>query len=476
LIKKIEGLKMSKITDYPSPREMSVFQRFYENIKAIQEQNPEGKRYDRYLEFLRKDQGIKLKRGTATDILLFLMEKYINYEFNLHFVLPVISIRGVISEFKLDSYKSVKTKDEYENIRKSSVTRKGFLYMPDTWNSELYVISLGLKFFEEIMGVTGYPKVFQEKVKTYGKKFISVDPFIKELNHYQLSSLGKGVTFEYIKIQRAQAKLENKLPQPKIGKAFVPERGLEQVILPLENLQQIKEVITFINNIDKARKWGIPISPRIILAGEVGTGKTLAGEGITKELERNVYSVSSEHLVTKYIGDMAINIDEMFKYAEEHEKKSILIIEEIEGLLPSRSSKGLHKDTIRAINTFLASMEEKRDIIIIGTTNRPNEIDSAALSRFSMTIWFDFPTFDCLKKILYIHFKDIPNFLNLDLDDQIINMVESKFTGRNIRDLSVACGMIMLVGNKEELTIEIFSKALKRIKESKLVAEKSIAE
>lgn len=462
---------------FPSPGDLAKYQKFYEDIEAIKNEfasdneprNMEN-RFNKYVEYFKKEKGINFSRGIATDTLFLLIENYLLYKYALHFKLPIISIKGIMNILGYDKGDTkTTTKKEYDAIRKSAVHKKGYLITPDTWNSRAYIVSLGLHFFTDILEINTYAEIYEKKHYT---RFFNIDPLKEEFQDGVIDQLRNAVKSTYYIIRKNELKLKGKLPDPPVGRIIDPELSLDEVILSHSNRQYVTETIAFISNIKKAKDWGIKISPRVLLGGIVGTGKTLTASAMANVLQRKVYLVGSEHVTSKYIGETAKNIDKMFVYAETHRKTIILVIDEIEGLLPKRSSRNMHKDNVRAINTFLTNMETRTDIIIIGTTNRPTEIDAAAKSRFSSTIWFDYPDHQALEKILDLHFNKIPGYETIK--KRIDDLFDSQFTGRNIRDLSVACGMIMLAANIEALSQDIYEKAIQRIQNSLENSTKSI--
>jgi SpoVK/Ycf46/Vps4 family AAA+-type ATPase len=254
----------------------------------------------------------------------------------------------------------------------------------------------------------------------------------------------------------------------KLGRIITPKRDFNDLILSEENRREIEGFITTIKNRDKLLAWGIEYSPRILIGGIIGVGKSLSAEVIANKLGMVLYRISSEDVVGSYLGDTAKNIANSFKYTQANSNKVILFIDEIEGIIAKRvfDRSSADNEIARAVNTFLSLMEEVQNIIIIGTTNKLHEIDKACLSRFTKIVWFDFPDSKMLKEIIRIHFKDIPISSDLDLKELSQMLFKLNFSGRDIRNLTIEIAQEMLENNSEELNEEILAHCIDRLEKN----------
>lgn len=88
------------------------------------------------------------------------------------------------------------------------------------------------------------------------------------------------------------------------------------------------------------------------------------------------------------MGEAEKLVNALFEIARVH-KPSIIFIDEIDGLLEKRGES--QKSTSRTfINQFLSSMDgldkpEEDQILVLGTTNRPQDLDEAVIRRFVST-------------------------------------------------------------------------------------------
>lgn len=253
---------------------------------------------------------------------------------------------------------------------------------------------------------------------------------------------------------------------PDIGRVINPKVKLEDCILSKKNLTEIKGFIKTIKNREKLLIWGIEYAPKLLLAGTIGTGKSRTAEAIANELGMYLYRVSNEDVVASYLGETAKNIAKAFNHAKTFRNKLILFIDEIEGVIGKRmADSGASREVSRAVNTFLTLMEESKQLIIMGATNHFHQVDLAAQSRFTKTIWYELPDKEMLFQIFRIHLKNIPLDPRLELDKMIEKCIKLEYSGRDIRNLIVEITQEMLLYDKDQLTNKTIEKCMDRIQE-----------
>lgn len=170
------------------------------------------------------------------------------------------------------------------------------------------------------------------------------------------------------------------------------------------------------------------LPPRgILIHGPSGTGKTLLCKTLAPELCSNFLTLSSA-LISKFVGETENNIHNIFTQAKET-APAIILIDEIDSLCPSRESSA-EEYLKRIVSTFISeldSLDENSRVIILATTNKPNNIDSGLRrpGRLDKEIEIPVPTrvarYEILKQL-----ADNPKFV---VDDNIIQEVAEKTHG-----------------------------------------------
>jgi hypothetical protein len=189
----------------------------------------------------------------------------------------------------------------------------------------------------------------------------------------------------------------------------------------------------------------------ILLYGPPGTGKTFLARCIPALLgcgDSHVIQISATEVLSKWVGNSEENIRNLFAPARQaatnFENKGqvvVLIIDEIDGILPIRSdSSNSHRNGL--VNEFLSQMDglkELNNIVIVGTTNRLDQLDPAVRrpGRFDKIIEIKAP--DCADRleILEIHIAAMQKqgLLAPDVILKVIAQKTKRFTGADLRGL-----------------------------------------
>jgi SpoVK/Ycf46/Vps4 family AAA+-type ATPase len=118
--------------------------------------------------------------------------------------------------------------------------------------------------------------------------------------------------------------------------------------------------------------------------GPPGTGKTALAEHIARELQQPLMVRQASDLVSKYVGETEQNMARMFEEAEaEH---AVLLLDEADSFLRSRRMAERNYE-VSEVNEMLQGMERYKGVFIC-TTNLFEELDEAALRRFTFKIRF----------------------------------------------------------------------------------------
>lgn len=133
----------------------------------------------------------------------------------------------------------------------------------------------------------------------------------------------------------------------------------------------------------------------LLLFGPPGNGKTLLARAVATECSATFLNISAASLTSKYVGDGEKLVRALFAVARELQP-SIIFIDEVDSLLSERSSNE-HEATRRLKTEFLVEFDgipgnaDGDRIVILAATNRPQELDEAALRRFTKRIYVSLP-------------------------------------------------------------------------------------
>jgi len=118
--------------------------------------------------------------------------------------------------------------------------------------------------------------------------------------------------------------------------------------------------------------------------GMPGTGKTALAEHIAQALQRPLMIRQASDLSSKYVGETEQNMARMFEEAGTEE--AVLLLDEADSFLRSRRRAERNYE-VTEVNEMLQGMERFGGVFIC-TTNLFDELDEAALRRFTFKIRF----------------------------------------------------------------------------------------
>jgi len=118
--------------------------------------------------------------------------------------------------------------------------------------------------------------------------------------------------------------------------------------------------------------------------GPPGSGKTALAEHIAQSLQRPLMVRQASDLMSKYVGETETNMARMFEEAQA--EQAVLLLDEADSFLRSRRLAERQYE-VSEVNEMLQGMERHSGVFIC-TTNLFEDLDEAALRRFTFKIRF----------------------------------------------------------------------------------------
>jgi SpoVK/Ycf46/Vps4 family AAA+-type ATPase len=181
------------------------------------------------------------------------------------------------------------------------------------------------------------------------------------------------------------------------GMANLEDTLSRRVIEPLENPEAYAE-------------YGIDVLTGLLLYGPPGCGKTYVTEALAGELGHYFLEVTPADLTSKWMGQPAQNVADLFEVARANQP-CILFIDELDALAGSRSG-GMNTSERQLVNQLLTELEQVADddVVVVGATNLVDDIDAAIRrsGRFDERIEVPPPDADARRAILEVHLEDAP--------------------------------------------------------------------
>ena len=112
---------------------------------------------------------------------------------------------------------------------------------------------------------------------------------------------------------------------------------------------------------------------------------------------------------------------------------AIIFIDEIDSLVGSRENQSMHEATRRILSVILQRVEGfqgKGNNVLIGATNRKEDLDPALISRFDTSVRYNLPDFETRQSILRRYAKHLGRVALYNLAKE-----SEGFSSRDIKDM-----------------------------------------
>jgi transitional endoplasmic reticulum ATPase len=191
------------------------------------------------------------------------------------------------------------------------------------------------------------------------------------------------------------------------------------------DLEDVKQVLTEsvlwpLTYPDTFARLGVSPPRGVLLYGPPGCGKTYLVKAIAGTGKANVLSVKGAELLSKWVGDSERAVRELFRRAREA-APTLVFLDEVDALAPTRGQAtdgGTADRVVAALLTELDGVEDLRNVVVVGATNRPDLIDPALLrpGRLERLVYVPPPDATARAAILRASAKAVPLDEAVDLD------------------------------------------------------------
>uniref|UniRef100_A0A8R1TKB7 vesicle-fusing ATPase n=1 Tax=Onchocerca volvulus TaxID=6282 RepID=A0A8R1TKB7_ONCVO len=236
--------------------------------------------------------------------------------------------------------------------------------------------------------------------------------------------------------------------------------GLQNVKRELQELVQYP-----VEHPDKYLKFGMQPSRGVLFYGPPGCGKTLLAKAIAHECQANFISIKGPELLTMWFGESEANVRDVFDKASfsfdiacaRAAAPCVLFFDELDSVAKARGGNigdagGAADRVINQILTEMDGMSNKKNVFIIGATNRPDIIDSAILrpGRLDQLIYIPLPDEASRLQIFKANLRKTP--IATDLDLTYLAKTTVGFSGA---DLTEICQRACKLAIRESIEKEI---------------------
>nr|CDS29022.1 transitional endoplasmic reticulum atpase [Hymenolepis microstoma] len=210
--------------------------------------------------------------------------------------------------------------------------------------------------------------------------------------------------------------------------------GLEGVKRELQEMVQYP-----VEHPDLFLKFGMTPSKGVLFYGPPGCGKTLLAKAIANECQANFISIKGPELLTMWFGESEANVRDIFDKARQA-APCVLFFDELDSIAKARGGSvgdagGAADRVINQLLTEMDGMSSKKNVFIIGATNRPDIIDGAILrpGRLDQLIYIPLPDEKSRIAIFQANLRRSP--VAKDVDIKYLAKCTNGFSGADLTEI-----------------------------------------
>ena len=215
--------------------------------------------------------------------------------------------------------------------------------------------------------------------------------------------------------------------------------GLEKVKLELQETVQYP-----VEHPEMFLKFGMQPSKGVLFYGPPGCGKTLLAKAIANECQANFISIKGPELLTMWFGESEANVRDVFDKARAA-APCVMFFDELDSIAKARGGSsggdagGAGDRVLNQILTEMDGMNAKKNVFVIGATNRPDQIDPALLrpGRLDQLIYIPLPDESSRLSILKATLRKSP--LADDVDLAYLAKMTNGFSGADLTEICQRC-------------------------------------
>jgi len=307
---------------------------------------------------------------------------------------------------------------------------------------------------------------FDDSILKVIKKALQQDPENRFQSAYEFI-LGLNGEIEIEDVDTVQKVKSDKKEDKNIKAKIAKGKGFEAIAGMKELKAQLQlDVIDALHKPEEYAKFGLTIPNGMLLYGPPGCGKTFFAKHFAEEVGFNFMHINPGTLKSRYVNATEENISMMFQEAEKN-APTIIFIEEISGLFPSRDSEA-HEMSKNAVDAMLAEMDRtgEKGIFVLCATNYPDKVDAALLraGRLDKKFYLSPPDFEGRKAMFEMYLKSRP--IDFGIDYLKLARLTENYVSSDIKDSIVDEASRQALKSKSRITMAILETVIKQTKPS----------
>ncbi|CAL6036644.1 Vacuolar_protein sorting 4b [Hexamita inflata] len=209
----------------------------------------------------------------------------------------------------------------------------------------------------------------------------------------------------------------------------------------------------------------------ILLFGPSGTGKTMVTKAAANEAKLSLVNIAPSAVMSKFVGESEQQLKAIFQYCQQF--KCIAFFDEIDSMLCKR---GEDSESARRVKTEFLQLTDgaqaKHGFLLVGATNRPQDLDDAVKRRFQERIYLGLPSNKERYSVIKENAKHDENSLTNN-DFTKLSLLTERYSYSDLKQLAQKAALNTLKGKDlmklkvaPKVCLDNYIEALKEVKPS----------
>ncbi|WP_277540265.1 AAA family ATPase [Haloarcula laminariae] len=203
--------------------------------------------------------------------------------------------------------------------------------------------------------------------------------------------------------------------EPNPDRSFADVGGMSELLDTLNH-----KVVRPLADPEAFEEYGIGVVNGVLLHGPPGCGKTHVAGALAGEIDHALVEVGPADVTSKYMGEPAQKVEELFDIARAN-APCVLFIDEIDGIAGDRDGdSNMNSSEQQLVNQLLTELEgiAEEDVVVVGATNLVEDVDGAIRrsGRFDERVEVPPPDAEARRAILKLHLAGRPTAEDLALE------------------------------------------------------------
>ena len=251
------------------------------------------------------------------------------------------------------------------------------------------------------------------------------------------------------------------VPVRKVGKVFADVAGMVDLKVQLQS-----DVIDLLQHPEQAKELGLFIPNGLLFYGPPGCGTTFFAEKFAEEAGIHYRYIKCSDVASPYIhggqGKIAAIFDDARKNAP-----TILFFDEIDAMIKDRSRQ-TNVSEAGEVNEFLAQLNNcgQNGVLVIGATNKPTEIDKAALraGRLELKYYIPQPDKETRKSMFELNLQK--RKVDFGIDYERLALLTENYISADIKLIVDMAARLTFRRKMGKITMNVLEEVIKTSKPS----------